>query len=244
MDIQELFDYANKRNCSDLHITPGTALAIRRYGDLTILDGKNNYIPTIEEAEEMILSLLDDKQKEKVLSGRDLDFGAMLKDGSRIRANIYHQRNHIAASIRLLEGTIPTVKELGLPKIVQDLSDLPKGLVLVTGPTGSGKSTTLASMLQHINKTARRHIITIEDNYPRLSSFCVIPSDAFAWGRTVCYETNYEWPKQLTDTIIPRTPDAYRQAEYLAQKALNNDVDAVWIVDHDQIIIMSHPLSK
>ncbi len=163
MDVKQLFNMARAKGCSDLHITAGTALAIRRYGELIMLEDEDDYIPTIKEAEEMILSLLTPTQKEQVLSGKDMDVGFMLEDGSRIRANIYHQRNNLAASVRLLEGVIPTIEELGLPKSVKKLAEMPRGLVLVTGPTGCGKSTTLASMLEHINHTQNRHILTIED---------------------------------------------------------------------------------
>ena len=163
MDVKELFRMARAKDCSDLHITAGTALAIRRYGELMMLEDENDYIPTIKEAEKMILSILTPEQRDKVLEGQDIDVGSMLEDGSRIRANVYHQRNNLAASIRLLESKIPTIEELGLPTTVKKLAEMPRGLVLVTGPTGCGKSTTLASMLEHINHTQNRHILTIED---------------------------------------------------------------------------------
>lgn len=163
MDIKELFRLAREKNCSDLHITAGTSLAIRRYGELTVLEEDDDYVPSIKEAETMILSILTQEQREAVLSGKDMDVGSMLEDGSRIRANIYHQRNNLAASIRLLEGVIPTIEDLGLPNTIRKLAEMPRGLVLVTGPTGCGKSTTLASMLEHINHTQSRHILTIED---------------------------------------------------------------------------------
>lgn len=163
MELSELIQYARSMDCSDLHITAGTEIAVRKYGDLKILDGPDDYKPTLMEAEAMILSMLNDDQKDHVLRGNDLDLGAMDEDGSRIRANIYHQRNHLAASIRLLNGNIPTIEELGLPRSVLKLSEERNGLVLVTGPTGCGKSTTLASMVEHINASRESHIITIED---------------------------------------------------------------------------------
>lgn len=163
MDINELLLWARKEDCSDLHITAGTALAVRKYGHLRIMNGPEDYIPSLAESEELILSLLDDEQKEYVLKGNDLDVGTMLPDRSRIRTNIYHQRNHLAASIRLLNGNIPSVEELGLPDTILKLADVHNGLVLVTGPTGSGKSTTLAAMVEHINATQAKHVITIED---------------------------------------------------------------------------------
>lgn len=159
MNFEELVEYAKRNNCSDIHITVGTNLAIRRYGVLDILEPA----PTAEESRNMIFSFLDQEQVEKVSSGEDLDVGCMLWDGTRIRANIYHQRNNLAASIRILNQTIPTFEQLGLPPVVKELAECPRGLILVTGPTGSGKTTTLASMVDYINKTTSRHIMTIED---------------------------------------------------------------------------------
>lgn len=163
MDINELLLWARKEDCSDLHITAGTALAVRKYGTLKILNGPGDFIPTLTESEALILALLTEEQKEIVLRGSDLDVGSMMPDGTRIRTNVYHQRNHLAASIRLLNNKIPSVEELGLPDTILKLADVHNGLVLVTGPTGSGKSTTLASMVEHINATQAKHVITIED---------------------------------------------------------------------------------
>ena len=159
MNLEELIRYAKENKCSDIHITVGTALAVRRYGTLEILEPA----PSAEESRDMIYSILDQEQVHRVSAGEDLDVGCMLRDGTRIRANIYHQRNNLAASIRLLQDRIPTFDELGLPSIVKNMAELPNGLVLVTGPTGSGKSTTLASMIDYINKTRSKHIMTIED---------------------------------------------------------------------------------
>jgi len=159
MNFDELIAYARANKCSDIHITVGTALAIRRFGTLKILDD----VPTADESREMIYSILTDDERAYINSGKDLDVGVMLPDGYRIRANIYHQRNNLAASIRLFEKRIPSFEELGLPNAVRDLATTPRGLILVTGPTGSGKSTTLASIVDFINQTNARHIMTIED---------------------------------------------------------------------------------
>ncbi len=159
MNFEELVAYAKENECSDIHITVGTALAVRRFGELQILEPA----PSAEESRDMIFSFLAEDQVQRITAGEDLDVGCMLRDGTRIRANIYHQRNNLAASIRLLQSKIPSFEELGLPPIVRDLAEQPRGLVLVTGPTGSGKSTTLASMVDYINKTTSRHILTIED---------------------------------------------------------------------------------
>ena len=159
MDFKELVEYAKKSDCSDIHITVGTNVAIRRYGQLEILEPA----PSAEESRNMIFSILSQEQVEKVTGGSDLDVGVMLWDGTRIRANVYHQRNNLACSIRILNQTVPSFEELGLPPVCKELAEMPRGLVLVTGPTGSGKSTTLASMVEYINKTTSRHILTIED---------------------------------------------------------------------------------
>lgn len=159
MVLKDLVDYALQEECSDIHLTVGTNIALRRFGTLEILpEGINP-----RECQEIICSILSPSELEYVKSGKDLDLGYMFDDGVRIRANIYHQRNNLAASIRILQREIPTFAQLGLPDVVRELAELPRGLVLVTGPTGSGKSTTLASMVDHINKTLSKHIITIED---------------------------------------------------------------------------------
>lgn len=159
MVLKDLVDYALREECSDIHLTVGTNIALRRFGTLEILpEGMNP-----RECQEIICSILSPSELEYVKSGKDLDLGYMFDDGVRIRANIYHQRNNLAASIRILQKEIPTFAQLGLPDVVRELAEMPRGLVLVTGPTGSGKSTTLASMVAHINKTMAKHIITIED---------------------------------------------------------------------------------
>ncbi len=159
MDINELLTYAREHECSDIHITAGTHLALRRFGHLTFLDE----IPSIAQAESMIMSFLNDEEEAHVREGYDIDVGYKLPDWSRARINVYHQRGNLAASIRMLYQNIPPLEELGLPKALEKFASLPRGMVLVTGPTGCGKSTTLASMMQFINENFDRHIMTIED---------------------------------------------------------------------------------
>ena len=157
--LGKLIDEAREKKCSDLHITAGTAIAMRRYGVLHML----NEVPTLEESEEMILSMLSEDEIRKVRGGADLDVAYAYKDGIRVRGNIYHQRNNLAASIRMIDTNIPSFEELGLPPVVKELASKKDGLVLITGPTGSGKSTTLASMIDYINVTQAKHIMTVED---------------------------------------------------------------------------------
>ncbi len=159
MQLSELIKEARENNCSDLHITAGTAVAVRRYGVLHMLDE----VPTLEESERMIFSMLTEEEIKKVKKGMDLDVAYADENGARVRGNIYHQRNNVAASIRLVEPNIPSFEDLGLPSVVRDLASKKDGLVLITGPTGSGKSTTLASMINYINETQAKHVMTIED---------------------------------------------------------------------------------
>ncbi len=159
MDIYDVLRFARDNQCSDVHITAGTSIAVRRFGKLNMLDS----VPSIKESEDMILSMLTDEQVEYVKAGNDLDVAGMDGQNSRVRINVYHQRNHLASSIRLLNTVIPTFEELGMPPVIETFARLPRGLVLITGPTGSGKSTTLASMIDYINSTMAKHVITIED---------------------------------------------------------------------------------
>lgn len=157
--FNELIAYAKSEGCSDVHITVGTDLAIRKYGKLLMLSP----VPSAEESQSMILEGLNEKQRKQVLDGEDLDLAIIAPDGTRMRANIYHQRNNLAASYRILRDNIPTFDELKIPDAARKLINEPRGLVLITGPTGSGKTTTLASMIDYINKRLAKHVITIED---------------------------------------------------------------------------------
>lgn len=159
MNFEELIEQARLDECSDVHITVGTAIARRKFGKLEIMD----LVPKAEESKALILEKLTKEQKDKVLNGQDLDFAIMMPNGTRLRANIYHQRNNLAAVYRILNNTIPSFEELHVPDVVRKLAEEPRGLVLITGPTGSGKTTTMASMVDYINKNMDRHIITVED---------------------------------------------------------------------------------
>ena len=159
MTLHELMDYAIKEECSDVHITVGTNLAVRRYGTLHILDDK----PTAEESLKMIYEILSEENVKRIEKGQDVDFGLTYNDDIRLRVNVYHQRNNLAASIRILMKKIPDIEELGLPHVIKQLAEAPNGIIIVTGPTGSGKTTTLAAVVDYINKTQAKHVITIED---------------------------------------------------------------------------------
>ena len=159
MTFRELIDYAKKEEASDVHVTVGTNIALRRFGNLEIMEPA----PSAEEATELIFSELSEEQIAQVKAGEDLDFALMTKDGTRLRANIYHQRNNIAATYRILRSKIPTFQELHVPDAIRKLILEPRGLILITGPTGSGKTTTLASMIDYVNQKQAKHVMTIED---------------------------------------------------------------------------------
>ncbi|HWR71933.1 MAG TPA: type IV pilus twitching motility protein PilT [Nitrospirota bacterium] len=159
--LHDLLKYMIEKGASDLHITTGLPPAIR-------VDGKVRPIPGIEplaatQTKDLCYSVLTDAQKHKFEENSELDLSFGVKGLSRFRANIFVQRGAVAAAIRTIPFKIRTFSDLGLPPIVSDLCKKPRGLVLVTGPTGSGKSTTLASMIDKINSEREEHIITIED---------------------------------------------------------------------------------
>lgn len=156
--IDMLVAEARRQRASDIHISEGMPLLFRVHGQLVQAE-----LQPGEETASLILGLLDESQKTHLLSGHDLDFAFRSADGGRQRVNVFRQQGKVAATIRLLEENIPTLQQLALPEVLYDLAAQPRGLVLVTGPTGSGKSTTLASMIEYINQTRLVHLITIED---------------------------------------------------------------------------------
>lgn len=154
--LERIIALARQINCSDIHLTEGEEVCMRRPGRLLRLE---NQEPVNRE---LILSLTDQKKQDYLLAGHDLDFSTGIAAG-RQRINIFWQSGKLAAAIRLLSDSIPSLEELKLPPVIKQLADEPLGLVLVTGPTGSGKSTTLAAMIDYINHNRSCHIITIED---------------------------------------------------------------------------------
>ena len=159
MHINELLTIARNERASDVHITSGRNPLFRIDGVLH----ETQYPLSISEKRVMILSLLTDKQCKKVESTIDVDTSYETEIGVRHRVNVFYQQQQMAAAIRLLNDTTPTFEELGLPEALRALADEPRGLILVTGPTGSGKSTTLAAMVDYINSKNAVHILTVED---------------------------------------------------------------------------------
>ena len=161
IDINVILGETRELGASDLHFTSGLPPIIRLHGSLRKL---SNY-PDFNEPMilEVINQITQDKHKELIRNGKDADFSYVTDLGHRNRCNVFRQRGFHAISLRLLRNDIPTAKDLGLPAIVSEFALRPRGLILVTGPTGSGKSTSLAAMVDHVNTQKNSHIITIED---------------------------------------------------------------------------------
>jgi len=158
--LDELLKEVVRLDASDLHIKAGNAPMMRVRGDLKRMDGPSM---SEEESQAMLLAVLNDERRERLYSFKEVDLSHAVPGLARFRVNMYWQRGKIGAVFRLIPYRIRTVEELGLPEVTKTIAMAPRGLVLVTGPTGSGKSTSLAAMINHINENSRKHIITIED---------------------------------------------------------------------------------
>jgi twitching motility protein PilT len=159
--IELLLEEVIKKRASDLHLQVGLPPMLRIDGALAASTGAP--ILTEEMVETLVFAILDDDQKQILLKDKDFDFSFAFGDLGRFRVNAFHERGNLAAALRLIPNEILSIEQLGLPPIINKLAEFPRGLVLVTGPTGSGKSTTLAGMVGKINAERSEHIITIED---------------------------------------------------------------------------------
>jgi len=160
MNIKELLKLAVKEKASDLHISEGVPPVLRMDGELRPISSK---ALTSDDTKQMIYSILNDTQRVKFEENWELDMSLYIPDVSRFRVNIHVQRGNVEAAFRVISLDIRSIEELGLPPIVAKLSRRPNGLVIITGPTGTGKTTTLAAMVDLINRERSRMIITIED---------------------------------------------------------------------------------
>jgi twitching motility protein PilT len=161
MNIQQLLDLAIQRKASDLHLSVGSPPILRVHGDLLPVPGEVPITP--EQLDSLITPLLSEYQKGVYNEDFELDFSFDFESKARFRANIYKQKGHTSVALRLIPFIIPTLDQLGLPPVLSKLTELKQGFVLVTGPTGHGKSTTLASFINKINNERAEHIITVED---------------------------------------------------------------------------------
>ncbi|MEK7599454.1 MAG: type IV pilus twitching motility protein PilT [Patescibacteria group bacterium] len=159
--IEVLLDEVIKKKASDLHIQVGLPPMLRIDGSLVAVNGAD--VLNEEGVESLIFAILDEDQKQILLKDKEFDFSFAFGDLGRFRVNAFHERGNMAAALRLIPNEILSVEQLGLPAIVNKFADYPRGLVLITGPTGSGKSTSLAALVHKINSEQSKHIITIED---------------------------------------------------------------------------------
>ena len=159
--IEMLLQEVINQNASDLHLQVGLPPMIRIDGSLGPI--ANTPVLDAEAVERLVFGILDEDQQQILLKDKEFDFSFAFGTLGRFRVNAFHERGNIAAALRLIPNDIKTVTELGLPTVVENFANYPRGLVLVTGPTGSGKSTTLAALIDKINTEKAVHIITIED---------------------------------------------------------------------------------
>ncbi len=187
MNIQQLLELTVQRNASDLHLSVGFPPTLRVHGDLIPVAGESPVSP--EQIDSLIGQILNNLQKDIFEKNLEFDFSFDYGGKARFRVNVYRQRGYPAAALRLIPFRIPELDTLGFPKVVSKLTELKQGFCLVTGPTGHGKSTTLASFIQRINQDRAVHILTIEDPveyvYPKGKSLIdqrEMYNDTRSWG--------------------------------------------------------------
>jgi twitching motility protein PilT len=159
-DFSDVLLTVMERNASDLHLTAGSAPMIRIHGKLHALDYP---ALTPQQTREVVYSILTNDQRQRLETDWQIDFAYSIPGKARYRVNAYFQRASLSAAFRLIPSEMPKLRDLGLPPAIHEFTKKPRGFVLVTGPTGSGKSTTLAAMLDSINDERQEHILTIED---------------------------------------------------------------------------------
>jgi len=174
MQLDKIFRTAVQYKASDIYITTGSKPVLRINGDLVLIE--EHQVFTKKLAEEFLLEIMNEEQKQYFAKNLDLDFSLDLPEIARFRVNVFVQRKGIAAAFRLIPESVYSLDELGLPETLKEISRTKAGLVIVTGPTGSGKSTTLAAMLNEINETKAQHVITIEDpiEFVHENKMCII----------------------------------------------------------------------
>lgn len=199
LTIQQLLQYAVEKGASDLHIVAGRPAMVKIDGELIAVPGETEVTPT--SAEQLISGTVSAEQKQILTVNKELDFSFTVGEVMRFRVNVYYQKGSMAACFRVIPGSIQTVEELGLPAICHAFANLKQGFVLVTGPTGHGKSTTLAAILQEINKNRAVHIVTIEDPI----EFIYNPVKAIVSQREVHGDT-HSWEIALR-SVLREDPD-------------------------------------
>lgn len=194
MQIQQLLQLTIDRNASDLHLMAGIPPTLRVDGILVRVPGEAPLSPT--EIDALLKNILNAEQTERVTTNKEIDFSLAFSQDARFRVNVYTQKNSVAANLRRIPIKIPTLEELKLPPILYQFTKLRQGFILITGPTGHGKSTTIAAMLDEINRTRPVHILTIEDPV----EFIFTPSQAIISQREMHADT-HSWEVALRSAL-------------------------------------------
>src|SRR5688572_1367474 len=224
--IEILLEEVIKKKASDLHLQVGLPPMLRVDGALVPVSGAE--LLNDEGVETLVFAILDEDQKQILLKDKEFDFSFAFGDLGRFRVNAFHERGNLAAALRLINNDILSIEQLGLPPIVNKFAEYPRGLVLVTGPTGSGKSTTLAAMIHKINTERAEHIVTIEDpiEYTHRSKKSVIVQ------REVHYDT-YSFSAALR-SALRQDPDVVLIGE---MRDLETIASAITIAETGQLVL-------
>lgn len=198
MLIDKYLTFAIKNNASDLHLIPQYYPAIRinqKLNQIKVFDILNE-----KEVEDITFSFINSSQKEILLTNKQLDFGYQYEN-YRLRINAYYAKGNLCLAIRILNSEIKTIEQLNLPPSFYEFTKYTQGLILITGPTGEGKSTTLAALINHINKTQEKHIVTLEDPIEYL-----YPKGCSIVSQRELYQDTYSW-KQALKAVLREDPD-------------------------------------
>lgn len=199
MNIHDILAQLVQVEGSDIHIVVGSPPMMRIHGNLVSVEGAP--VLTGKQTEALILPLLTQEQKDYVSVNKELDFGYTFQDKGRFRINVYHSQGSLGAALRLIPSHIKSIEDLQLPPIMNEFANFNQGLVLLTGPTGEGKSTTLASIIDQINSTRAEHIVTVEDPI----EFVYTPKKSVISQREIHHDTN-SWEIALR-SVLREDPD-------------------------------------